>query len=67
MGVSTTTVRKLVRNHRAGRPDSVEVRRAMVERLATDILGFTLTDEGVTPLVLVAEICDSCRVDMFGW
>ena len=36
MGVSTTTARKLLRNHRAGRPDSVEVRQAMVERLATE-------------------------------
>jgi transposase len=36
MGVSTTTVRKWLRNHRSGRPDPVEVRRAMVERLATE-------------------------------
>jgi transposase-like protein len=36
MGVSTTTVRKLLRRHRSGRPDPVEVRRAMVERLATE-------------------------------
>jgi hypothetical protein len=36
MGVSTTTVRKWLRNHRDGRPDPVEVRRAMVERLATE-------------------------------
>ena len=36
MGVSTTTARKLLRSHRAGRPDSVEVRQAMVERLATE-------------------------------
>ena len=37
-----------------------------IQVVATDILGFTLTAEGVTPLVLVAEICDSCRVEMFG-
>ena len=36
MGVSTTTARKLLRNHRAGRPGLIEVRQAMVERLATD-------------------------------
>ena len=36
MGVSTTTVRKWLRNHRSGRPDPVEVHRAMVERLATE-------------------------------
>jgi predicted transcriptional regulator len=36
MGVSTTTVRKWLRNHRDGHPDPVEVRRAMVERLATE-------------------------------
>jgi len=36
MGVSTTTVRKLLRNYRADRPDSIEVRQAMVERLATE-------------------------------
>jgi transposase len=36
IGVSTTTVRKLLRNHRAGRPDPIEVRQAMIERLATD-------------------------------
>ena len=34
--MSTTTVRKLLRNHRAGRPDPIEVRQAMIERLATD-------------------------------
>ncbi|MGB5381298.1 MAG: transposase [Acidimicrobiia bacterium] len=27
---------KLLRNHRAGRPDSIDVRQAMVERLATE-------------------------------
>jgi hypothetical protein len=36
MGVSTTTVRKWLANHRGGRPDPVTVRRAMVERLATE-------------------------------
>lgn len=36
MGVSTTTVRKLLKNHRIGLPDSVTVRHAMVERLATE-------------------------------
>jgi predicted transcriptional regulator len=36
MGVSTTTVRKLLRNHRAGRSDPIEVRQTMVERLATE-------------------------------
>jgi len=36
MGVSTTTVRKWLRNHRSGRPDPLEVRQAMVERLTTD-------------------------------
>jgi transposase len=36
MGVSTTTVRKWLRNHRSGRPDPVEVRQVMVERLATE-------------------------------
>ena len=36
MGVSTTTVRKWLANHRGGRPDPVAVRRAMVERLATE-------------------------------
>jgi transposase len=36
MGASTTTARKLLRNHRSGLPDPVEIRRAMVERLATE-------------------------------
>ena len=36
LGVSTTTVRKLLKNHRSGLPDSVTVRHAMVERLATE-------------------------------
>ena len=36
MGVSTTTVRKWLRNHRSGRPDPLEVRQAMVERLTTE-------------------------------
>ena len=36
MGVSTTTVRKWLRNHRSGRPDPLEVRQAMVERLSTE-------------------------------
>ena len=36
MEMSTTTARKLLGNHRSGRPDPVEVRQAMVERLATD-------------------------------
>ena len=36
MGVSTTTVRKLLKNHRSGLPDSFTVRNAMVERLATE-------------------------------
>ena len=36
LGVSTTTVRKLLKNHRSGLPDSFQVRRDMVERLATD-------------------------------
>lgn len=36
MGVSTTTVRKWLANHRGGRPDPVAVRRTMVERLATE-------------------------------
>jgi transposase len=36
MGVSTTTARKLLKNHRSGLPDSIEVRQAMVERLATE-------------------------------
>ena len=36
LGVSTTTVRKLLRKHRSGLPDSFQVRRDMVERLATD-------------------------------
>src|SRR5665811_426554 len=35
-GVSTTTVRKLLRNHRAGRSDPIEVRQTMIERLATE-------------------------------
>jgi transposase len=34
--VSTTTVRKLLAHHRSDRPDPVEVRQAMVERLATE-------------------------------
>jgi transposase len=36
MGVSTTTVRKWLRHHRSGRPDPLDVRRAMVERLTTE-------------------------------
>jgi hypothetical protein len=36
MGVSTPAARKLLKNHRSGRPDPVEVRRAMVDRLATE-------------------------------
>ena len=36
MEMSTTTARKLLRHHRSGRPDPVEVRRAMTERLATE-------------------------------
>ena len=36
MGVSTTTVRKWLRHHRSGRPDPIDVRRAMVERLTTE-------------------------------
>lgn len=36
MGVSTTTARKLLRHHRSGHPDAVEVRHAMTERLATE-------------------------------
>jgi transposase len=36
MGVSTTTTGKLLKNHRSGLPDSITVRNAMVERLATD-------------------------------
>jgi len=36
MGVSTTTVHKLLKNHRSGLPDSFTVRHAMVERLATE-------------------------------
>jgi transposase len=36
MGVSTTTARKLLKNHRDGLPDSATVRHAMVERLTTD-------------------------------
>jgi hypothetical protein len=36
MGVSTPTARRLLKNHRSGRPDPVEVRRAMVDRLATE-------------------------------
>lgn len=36
MGVSTTTVRKLLKNRRCGLPDSVTVRHAMVERLGTE-------------------------------
>jgi len=35
-GVSTTTVRKLLRHYRAGHPDAVEVRQAMVDRLGTN-------------------------------
>lgn len=31
-----------------------------------DIIGVGLADEGVTPLVLVAEICESCQVKIFG-
>jgi hypothetical protein len=36
MEMSTATARKLLRHHRAGRPDPVEVRRTMVGRLATE-------------------------------
>ena len=36
MGVSITTVRKWLRHHQSGRPDPLEVRRAMAERLATE-------------------------------
>jgi transposase len=36
MGVSTTTIHKLLKNHRNGLPDSITVRHAMVERLATE-------------------------------
>jgi len=36
LGVSTTTIRKLLRNRRSGLPDSFQVRHDMVERLATD-------------------------------
>jgi transposase len=36
IGASTTTVRKLLKNHRDGLPDSITVRHAMVERLATE-------------------------------
>jgi len=36
LGVSTTTIRKLLKKHRSGLPDSFQVRRDMVERLATD-------------------------------
>ncbi|MCZ7532628.1 MAG: transposase [Acidimicrobiia bacterium] len=36
LGVSTTTVHKLLKNHRNGLPDSFTVRQAMVERLATE-------------------------------
>ena len=36
LDVSTTTVRKLLAYHRSDRPDPVEVRQAMVERLATE-------------------------------
>jgi len=36
LGVATTTVRKLLKHHRRGLPDSAQVRQAMVERLGTD-------------------------------
>lgn len=36
LGVSTTTVRKLLKKRRSGLPDSFQVRREMVERLATE-------------------------------
>ena len=36
MEVSTTTARKLLRHHRAGHPDAVEVRQTMLDRLATE-------------------------------
>ena len=36
MGVSTTTVRKWLNDHRSGRPDPVAVRHAMGQRLATE-------------------------------
>ncbi len=36
LGVSTTTVRKLLNHHRRGLPDSAQVRQAMVERLGSD-------------------------------
>jgi transposase len=36
LGVSTTTIRKLLKKHRSGLPDSFQVRRDMVERLATE-------------------------------
>jgi hypothetical protein len=36
LGVSTTTIRKLLNKHRSGLPDSFQVRRDMVERLATE-------------------------------
>ena len=36
MGVSTTWARKLLRDHRSGRPDPAQLRNAMLERLATE-------------------------------
>jgi len=36
MGVSTTTVRKWLRHHQSGRPDPLEVRRVMAERLTAE-------------------------------
>jgi transposase len=36
MGVSHTWARKLLRDHRSGRPDPAQLRNAMLERLATE-------------------------------
>ncbi len=36
MGVSTTWARKLLRDHRSGRPDPAQLRNAMLKRLTTD-------------------------------
>ena len=36
MGVSETWARKLLRDHRSGRPDPAQLRNAMLERLATE-------------------------------
>jgi len=36
MGVSTTWARKLLRDHRSGRPDPAQLRNVMLERLASD-------------------------------